>query len=398
MRIGIEATELFGELRAGLFNYCLRLVQGLIRVNDGHQISLFTTRQHSPERWREMSELCRPLSVKLFHGAGRPYRLRFALHPISRQDVLFFLMGHVGLLSSKRINAFLIPDLTPIRDPGWHLKGCREHWLREYEAMHAHGDVIVTFSEHTKRDVVEHLGIPAEKIHAIPLAAGAQYRPLEDRQEVARVLQESGLRPGGYILSVGTLEPRKNHVQLIRAYHRLRERGVAEDQLLVLAGAKGWRYEAIFEEIDRLGLRSHVVHLGHYPRLEVLLNGATVMAYPSLYEGFGLPPLEAMACGTPVLASNASSLPEVVGDAGRQVDPQDEEAMAEALGEIIADADLRSRMRTAGLARAQQFSWDRTAQQTLDALLRPAEERHGKKRFRLRLGRPRATPILTNVT
>lgn len=393
MRIGIEGTQLFTDYQTGLYYYSLELLRAIARQGSLHCVTTFTSKTHSSERWREIADQCRPLPIRHFRTPGRPYRLRLALDTISRQDVLFYVMGHIAPPAASRVNAFLVPDLTPLHDPCWHTDVHRRQWLEQYELIQKHADAVITFSEHTKLDVVEYLGIPAETIHAIPLAAAAHFRPLEDREEVARELIAIGLQPGGYILSVGTLEPRKNHVRLIRAYHRLRERGAAENQLLVLAGPKGWNYDAIFQEIDRLNLRPYVVHLGHYPRLEILLNGATVMAYPSVFEGFGLPPLEAMACGTPVLTSNASSLPEVVGDAGIQVDPHDEDGMADALGRIIADAGLRAQMRTAGLARAREFSWDRTAQRTLDVLVQAVNDRKSTRRFGFRTDHERSVAL-----
>jgi len=380
VRIGIEITQLFFEFQTGLFHYGLNLARGLGRLPRRSSVTLFTSETLSPARWQEITEQCRPLPIRVFRNSARPYRLRLALHALSRQDALFYVMGHIVRPASNRVNAFLVPDLTPLHDRQWHTDATREHWQEQYDLIRKYADCLITFSEHTKSDVVEHLDIPAHKIHAIPLAASERFRPLA-REEVAKELQTIGLQPEAYILSVGTLEPRKNHVRLIRAFQRLRERGAAGNQKLVLAGPKGWHYDAIFAEIDRLGLQSHVLHLGHYPRLEVLMNGATVMAYPSLFEGFGLPPLEAMACGTPVLASNTSSLPEVVGNAGRLIDPHDEESMANALAEIIADTALRSQMRVAGLARAQEFSWQRTAQSTLDVLERAVNERSSATRI-----------------
>jgi glycosyltransferase involved in cell wall biosynthesis len=382
MRIGIEVTQLFHELQTGLYYYSLHLLRSMAKMADSHRITLFTSSVHSRERWQEIAEHCRPLEVRQFRSPGRPYRLRMALDPISRQDVLFYVMGQIAPPAANRVNAFLVPDLTPLHDPRWHTDANRYVWLEQYELIQQHADVVITFSEHTKRDVVEHLGIPAETIHAIPLAAAEHFRPLEDRAELERELAAINLTPGGYILSVGTLEPRKNHVRLLRAFQRLRESGRDADQLLVLAGPLGWHYEAIFAEIERLGLQAHVRHLGHFPRLDVLLSGATVMAYPSVFEGFGLPPLEAMACGTPVLAANTTSLPEVVGDAGVLVDPHDEEQIADALGSLLGDAGRREKMRRAGLARAREFSWERTARSTLDVLQRAVNERYGRKRSR----------------
>ena len=367
MRLGIEIAQFFREFQTGLYNYGVNLVRGMARLAGRHRITLFTDDTSSPARLKEVVELCSPLPIRLFRNPGRPYRLRLALDPISRQDAFFYVTDQVGPPLENRVNACLIPDLTPLHDHCWHTDVNRRRWLDHFDWVHKHADVVITFSEHTRSDVSQRLGIPADKIHAIPLAAAEHFRPLDDCQVASR-LQPFGLRPGEYILSVGTLEPRKNHLRLLRAYHRLIARGLAAEQELVLAGPKGWDYEDIFHEIDRLGLRSRVRYLGQVAHLELLMNGATVLAYPSLYEGFGLPPLEAMACGTPVIASNSTSLPEVVGDAGLLVNPEDEQALAEALAQVVSDPALRLRMSAAGLRRSQLFSWDLTTESTLQVI------------------------------
>jgi glycosyltransferase involved in cell wall biosynthesis len=172
--------------------------------------------------------------------------------------------------------------------------------------------------------------------------------------------------PERFILYLGTLEPRKNVVTLLLAYSRLRADWRPAPKL-VLAGARGWLFEDVFKTIDQLGLTEHVLLPGFVPADEQALwyNAAAVFAYPSLYEGFGLPPLEAMACGTPVVVSNATSLPEVVGQAGLLVHPTDDGALALALRQALEDDRLASDLRQAGLERAAQFSWRRMALETL---------------------------------
>jgi glycosyltransferase involved in cell wall biosynthesis len=169
-----------------------------------------------------------------------------------------------------------------------------------------------------------------------------------------------------YIIFVGTVEPRKNLVTLVKAFA-----AVVKDfpHLLVLAGARGWMSEPVFAEIERQGLKDRVVHLGYVPAedLPALMSGAEVFVYPSLGEGFGLPPLEAMACGVPVICSNAPALPEVVGDAAILVPPTDVAALEEAIMHLLSDPDLKATLRQKGLQRSRQFSWHRTARLTLSA-------------------------------
>jgi glycosyltransferase involved in cell wall biosynthesis len=168
------------------------------------------------------------------------------------------------------------------------------------------------------------------------------------------------------ILFVGTLEPRKNLATLLKAYALLRKK--AQPPRLIIGGARGWHHEQVFSVVEELGLIEDVIFPGYIPREELPLwyNAANLFIYPSLYEGFGLPLLEAMACGTPVITSNISSLPEVVDGAGILVDPSSVEDMAEAMWQVLSDSSLRAEMRRKGLARAREFSWRKTAQRTVE--------------------------------
>lgn len=208
-------------------------------------------------------------------------------------------------------------------------------------------------------------------------AADAQFRPIEDTDTVATVVHRYGLMPNNYVLTVGTLEPRKNQIRLVEAFHLMRQRGAAPNLKLVLAGRKGWLYEDLFRRVEELGLTKDVIFTGIVPDkdLPALMNGALMFVYPSLYEGFGLPVLEAMACGVPVITSNRSSLPEVVGDAGLLVDPENESALAEALIVILSNQARRQKMSRRGISQAARFSWEEAARQTLK-VYRGASENH----------------------
>ena len=224
---------------------------------------------------------------------------------------------------------------------------------------------VLTDSAFTRREVITLLGVAPGKVTVAPLGRDERLGPLAP-STVAQFRQERQL-PERFLLFLGTLEPRKNLATLLRAYAQSRE-GIGMP--LVVAGGKGWLYEPIFELIDELGLRDDVLFAGFAPREELSFwyNAATAFVYPSLYEGFGLPPLEAMQCGTPVVSSNAASLPEVVGDAALTVDPTNVDALAAALLQIATDPALREELRSRGLQRAQHFSWDRTAAETLAVL------------------------------
>lgn len=225
---------------------------------------------------------------------------------------------------------------------------------------------VITISESTRQDVINLIGVPASRVRTIYCGVDQSFRPLP-AAEVEAFKAAQGL-PGTFILYLGTLEPRKNVDGLIRAYALWRAQ---DPQIppLVLAGGKGWYYNQIFELVESLNLKDAVHFPGYVPQetLPLWYNAATLFVYPSHFEGFGLPVLEAMACGTPVITSTVSSLPEVAGTEGaaRLVDPSQTETLAQSMAELIRRPDLRVEMRVRGLAQAARFSWQKTAQETV---------------------------------
>jgi glycosyltransferase involved in cell wall biosynthesis len=224
-------------------------------------------------------------------------------------------------------------------------------------------EAVLTVSEVSKQDIVRYLGVPPTKIHVIYEGVDPAYCPPGPRK-VGEVSARYGL-PEGYILFVGSVEERKNLRRLLLAYAHLRTRG--ETRSLVIVGICGRKSVTIVETLEALDLEQHAILTGYVPDdvLPALYSGADLFVFPSLYEGFGLPPLEAMACGTPVVCSNTASLPEVVGDAAVTVDPCDVEALAEAMYCVLTDVALSAELRAKGLERAEQFTWERTARETV---------------------------------
>jgi len=224
-------------------------------------------------------------------------------------------------------------------------------------------DQIIAISNSTKQDLIRYFQVPEEKITVTHLAADECFQPLPfDKVQVFR--EKYGL-DFPFILYVGTLEPRKNLPTLIKAFYYLKKKNIHHK--LVIAGGKGWKYDPIFQTISDLNLIKDIHFTGYVPKedLPLLYNAADAFVYPSLYEGFGLPPLEAMACGCPVITSNTSSLPEVVGDAGIMINPCDYDKLAEAIDNIISDTDLKIQFSKMGQVRAAQFSWNKCAEETL---------------------------------
>jgi glycosyltransferase involved in cell wall biosynthesis len=226
---------------------------------------------------------------------------------------------------------------------------------------------ILSLSEHTRHDIIETYGVQPQRVTAIPLAAPDHFGPVTDYRELQRVRHNYGI-DGDYILSVGSIQPRKNLARLVRAYASLRGSGSA-DKLpkLVLVGKCAWLYDETLRALDETNIKDAVVLTGYVPEsdLPALYSGALCFVYPSYFEGFGLPPLEAMKCGAAVIVGNRTSLPEVVGDAALAVDPFDVDAIASAIRKLVNDKSLRRELSVKGLQRANEFNWQETARKTL---------------------------------
>jgi glycosyltransferase involved in cell wall biosynthesis len=227
-----------------------------------------------------------------------------------------------------------------------------------------HARAIIAVSATTKRDLVRTLNVPEAKVHVVYEAAAPQFRPLAHDSALESVRGKYGLPPS-FILYVGTIEPRKNLMRLLRAFNLVRQQGF-DSHVLALVGSRGWKNADVLATAEQLGLDGAVRVLGHVHTQDLvgLYNLADVLAFPSLYEGFGLPVIEAMACGTPVVASPNGSLGEIAGTAAEFVDPTQVESIAQGLRTVLSDADRRAHLRAAGFEQAARFSWETTARQT----------------------------------
>ena len=272
---------------------------------------------------------------------------------------------------AARARAVTIHDMVPFLFP----ELTEERFVEQHRAIlgsiDREQDWIACNSECTKADFCGMTGMSAERVFVTPFAAAADvFRPERDRARIASVLARHGVGSRPYVLSLGTLEPRKNLARLIRAFFALVEDRRWPELLLVLVGPTGWKAESLFASLDeRPALRDRIVLTGYVPDedLSALYSGARAFVFPSLYEGFGLPALEAMQCGVPVIASRTSSLPEVVGDGALTVDPADQDALAQAMLDVLSDAGLAEALVRRGLARASQFTWARTVESTVEA-------------------------------
>jgi glycosyltransferase involved in cell wall biosynthesis len=284
-----------------------------------------------------------------------------------RDDGVDLLHGGINALPLgwRGRSVVTILDLSFIAMP-WAFKPGNRVYLRVMTQLAARrARSIIAISESTRRDVIRWLRAPAEHVHAIHCGVEERFAPVQDQSQVEAFRQAHDL-PEQFILYLGTIEPRKNLLRLLEAYASLRRRG-ATTWPLVLAGGRGWGYEPVFERAAREDLRDTVRFAGFVTEDEKPLwyNAATLFVYPSEYEGFGLPPLEALACGTPVVTSDRSSIPEVTGEAAMLVDPTQPNAIADGMQRVIDDESLRQRLSSAGPAQARPFTWRRMAEATL---------------------------------
>jgi glycosyltransferase involved in cell wall biosynthesis len=282
---------------------------------------------------------------------------------------VFHGLDHLGvpLLAKGGRYIATIHDMIPLIWPRLVTRKHRLVVMAAYHRLRRQADLVIAPSEATKADVVGHLNIDPERIVVIPWGCDARFQPAGDPERFAAVRQRYRL-PARYLLFVGTLEPRKNLITLFHAYAMLRAERRVEDLKLVVAGRTGWLYDDIFDTVKSLALEEEVIFTGFVDNEDLpdLYRGALLFVFPSLYEGFGLPILEAMASGVPVIASNTSSMPEVAGDAAILVEPQAAEAIAEGIARALAEDKLREALTQKGLARARSFTWESVAQKTLE--------------------------------
>jgi glycosyltransferase involved in cell wall biosynthesis len=371
MRIGVDVSSVTAA-RSGVGNYAYSLVKHLGKLDAANEYVLFCNSFSNQEKCQLLNfnrTNVRVINPRIPNDLLKPLWWYLRFPPID------LLIGRVDLFHStgempppcwKSRCIDTIHDVTPLRFPEFHTAQNLLASQRKYARAAKKADLVLTNSENSRQDIIKYLGIAPERVRAIYLGVEPEFQPIREKTRIEPVLQKYGIK-GPYILFVGNLEPRKNLIRLIEAYDWLR-RTHSVSHKLVLCGGKGWLYEDIFQRARRSPFSEDIVFTGYAPagELPVLMSAADVFVYVSLYEGFGLPVLEAMACATPVIASNVSSLPEVVADAGLLVDPQDAPGLSEKMYEVLTEDGLRTQLIRKGMERARLFSWERCARETLE--------------------------------
>lgn len=360
MQVGIDARLVFYH-QAGIGQYILRLTQALARINQDDQFLIFQSRKDKTRLVDQANFKYQKLWTPSHH---RFERLAMSLELAPHALHVLHSPDFIPPQWTRGASVITMHDLAFMLYPRFLTRESARYY-GQVDLAARHADHIIAVSESTKRDTIRMLGVPEAKITVISEAAHPLFQPIAPELARARVAARFNL-PAEYILFVSTIEPRKNLPTLLRAFRRLRD-NYKSDATLVIAGNRGWLVEEVDAVIAELNLGDRVRLLGGVPNEELvhLYNAARVFVLPSFYEGFGLPPLEAMACGTPVIVSNVSSLPEVVGDAGMLIKPEDVEGFTVAMWRVLSDDKLRAEMRAKGLKRAQTFSWERAARETL---------------------------------
>lgn len=373
MHIAIDAHSVGAKL-GGNETYAINLIEALAEIDQSNRYTLYVTKPEAIERF---ANRWANFSVKQTLPHSPLVRIPLTLvrelrrHPV---DVL-----HVQYTAPPFAPC---PVVATIHDLAFeHLPETfnRRSWMQlrlTVRRTARRAAQIITVSEYSRQDISKTYGIAPERITVTPEAAPSYFNPITNETELKNVRKTYGIE-GDYILSLCSIQPRKNLVRLIEAYSRWRQSNTETNYpQLVLAGKRGWLDDKVFRVASKSPVAKDIVFTGYVAEkdLPALYSGAVCFVYPSYFEGFGLPVLEAMQCGVAVIAGNKTSLPEIVGEAGMLVDPFNHEMLLQAIARVVKDVSYRNDLRRKGLLRARDFSWTTTAQLTLDIYKRVAHK------------------------
>ncbi len=366
LHIALDYTPGIIQRRSGVGRYARNLVAALAALQTPHQYTLFTSARPISDPLPPPGDAFRlrpvPLGGQILSTLWQRARLPLPADLLTgRVDLWHGLDGTLlPLLHGRAI--VTVPDLAFLSQSE-SIDPSRGAFLsRVIPRTVQRADAIITLSGQVRKELIERLNIPEGKIYAAQPGVSSAFRPITDTMLLTATRHKFELQPP-FILAVGTLESRKNLVRLVQAFDKIR-RARGGPRMLALAGPNGWRYEEVYETVNRLGLKNEVRFLGYVSDLELVLlySMADVVAFPSLYEGIGLTVLEAMACGAPVVCSNAGALPEVAGNAALLVNPTDTDALGNMLLRLLRNPKLRALLSKKGQAQAAKFTWEACAQ------------------------------------
>ena len=361
MRIAIDASTI--STQGGPRTYVLGLLDALLRIDRENEYVIFYNDQEHLGRYPGAKEIVLPGKNPL----ARLWREHVLLPKAcarERVDLLHSPKSAIPFFSPCPV-VVTLHDLIPVKHPELEKWTAHLYWRLHIPWAARKSAFVITISQWAKLEIMAEYSVPEERIGVIMQSFDPAMLLPRDPDHGREIRQKYDLTDG-YILYVGTIQPRKNLLSLIEAYALLKQQLQAVPKM-VIVGRKGWLYESLFARISELGLMADIIFTGFVSDedLPFIFDGAALFAYLSLLEGFGRPPLEAMACGVPVVTSNSSAIPEVVGAAGITVSPTDIEGIARALKQILANEVLAGELRELGKKRAALFSWDTAAQETL---------------------------------
>jgi len=363
MRIGIDMSCV-DEHKTGVGWYTYNLVKNLIKIDNNNEYHILAY----PFLCNELKSIAgnnfsfHEIKEKYFRLLRLP--IKVSLLAAKHKFDIFHCTYHIGPILKNCKLIITIYDLVSYIFPEmFKLKHCFIYNIM-YPFLIKKGDIIIAISDNTKKDLINIFKIKEEKIKVTYVGIDNSYCVIKDKESIKTILKKYNIvQP--YILYVGTIEPRKNLVRLVYAFNKFKKQKT--EHKLVIVGKKGWLYEELFKTVENTEYKKDIIFTGYVSVKDLIhiYNGADLFIYPSLYEGFGIPPLEAMACGIPVISSNTSSIPEVLGNAALLINPYNVREFVDGMNNLIFNKELRQKYIQEGFNKIKEYSWEKIAERTL---------------------------------